>query len=326
MFRFESPICLILIFLLPALYFFKKRFRPSGILRTPLFDFKTNTPLFFKIDDFIKYLIIFLLVIAASNPQTGEKKSYFDSKGVNIIIALDTSGSMKALDMDDDFKKNRLDAVKSVVSEFIQKRNGDRIGVVIFGTHAFTLVPLTRDYKSINYFMDKILIGMAGENTAIGDAIAISAKRLEDIKSRTNIIILLTDGKSNSGEIPPVTAAEAALKRKIKIYSIGIGSNGYAPFPARDFFGREVIRKGRVELDEETLGKISSITGGKYFNGRNKDDLKEIYEKIDSLEKTTVKVESWKKDKDFYLWFLVSGAVLFFLRLILTHTRFLKIP
>lgn len=326
MFRFESPIYLLLLILLPLLFYLEKRPGSFYFLRTNIFKLNKRPGFFFNFNESLKYLTIFFLIIGAANPQKGEKKSFYDSNGVNIMLAIDTSGSMKALDMDKSYEKNRLDAVKEVVKSFIAKRNGDRIGVAVFGTNAFTLAPLTRDYKSIDFFMDKILIGMAGEKTAIGDAIAISVKRLEDVESKTKIIILLTDGESNSGEISPIAAAEAAGSKGVKIYSIGIGSNGYAPFPGRDIFGRSVIKKGRVNLDEKTLERISSITGGQYFNGKNKDELDKIYSRIDSLEKTTLKVETWKKDKDYYLYFLLTGLGLYILRLILTNTRFLKLP
>ncbi|PIE74668.1 MAG: magnesium chelatase [Deltaproteobacteria bacterium] len=325
MFRFESPFYLLFLLFIPLLFFADKKGRSVSVLRSVPFDYNFNLSFLYYFNEFLKYLVIFFLVLAAANPQLGDKKTYYDSKGVNIMIAIDTSGSMRALDMDKNHEASRLDALKDVVLDFIEKRTGDRIGLVVFGQHAFTLIPLTRDYSTINYFLDRIHIGMAGENTAIGDALAVSAKRLEDVESKTKIVILVTDGESNSGEIPPLTAADALKDKKIKVYSIGIGSNGYAPFPA-DFFGRRLLRNGRVNIDEKTLKKISSVTGGLYFNGKNRGELEKIYSKIDALEKTSVKIETFEKDREYYLYFLFAALLSLVLRLILVNTKFVRIP
>jgi len=326
MLQFESVHYFLLLIFLFLLYFLEKKGQPSCFIRSMPFEVKGNTGFLYSFNKFLKYLVILLLVTAMANPVTGEKKAYYESKGVNIVLALDTSGSMRALDMDESKSVSRLEALKDVASGFVKKREGDRIGISVFGSNAFTLLPLTRDYKTVNYFIDKIHIGMAGENTAVGDAIAVSAKRLKDIKSKTNIIILVTDGESNSGELPPLSAAQKASLENIKIYTIGIGHSGYAPFPARDFFGREVLKSMKVNLDDKTLKQISSVTDGLYFNGKNKKELEKIYSEIDKLEKTTLKTETFEKNNEFYLFFLLSGFFIFLLTLFLSKTRFTEIP
>ncbi|MDY0132712.1 MAG: VWA domain-containing protein [Desulforegulaceae bacterium] len=326
MFQFESLLYLFLLLIIPLVYFLEKKGKPGFFLRSHPFKLKSKVSGIFHLNTFIKYLCLVFIIIALANPRTGDKKTFYDSKGVNIVIAVDVSGSMRARDMDKSMSLSRLDVLKEIVSDFVKKREGDRIGLVVFGTHAFTLLPLTRDYKSLDFFIDKIEIGMAGQNTAIGDAIAVSAKRLRDIESTNNIIILATDGDSNSGELPPKPAAVKAGEENIKIYTIGIGSTGYAPFPTKDFFGREVLRKAMVSMDEELLKEISKITGGAYFNAKNREDLEKIYGNIDKLEKSTVKVESFETNNDYYLYFLVSALFLFLLSLFLTHTRLIEIP
>jgi Ca-activated chloride channel family protein len=326
MFEFESPIYLFLLLIIPFFYLIEKKSEPGFFLRSHPFSLKSGNLLFFHLNTFLKYLALLFLVIALANPRIGEQKTFYDSKGVNIVLALDVSGSMRARDMDESMNLSRLDVLKEIVSDFIKKREGDRIGIVVFGTHAFTLLPLTRDYSSIDFFIDKIQIGMAGEKTAIGDAIAVSSKRLEDIESKNNIIILVTDGESNSGEIPPKPAAQKAGEKNIKIYTIGIGTTGYAPFPVKDFFGREVLRKGRVSIDEELLKEIAKKADGLYFNAKNRKELENIYKNINELEKTTVKVEIFDTDNEYYLNFLFISLFLFLLSIFLTHKRLIEIP
>jgi len=275
----------------------------------------------------LKYVALCLMIIAMARPQSGTKKENILTEGINIALAVDLSESMAALD----FKRkgkivNRLEAVKGVVQDFISKRSGDRIGMVVFGSNAYTQLPLTRDYNTIASVLERLKIGAAGKNTAIGDAIGISLIRLEDIKSQSNVIILLTDGQSNAGELSPETAAEVAFQKKVKIYTIGVGTRGKAPFLIRDpVFGERYVYQ-QVDIDEDTLKAIADKTGGLYFRAENIEGLQEIYDTIGKLEKTEVKVKTFAEYSELYSYFLIPAFILLGLWVLLSNTRFLRIP
>jgi Ca-activated chloride channel family protein len=274
----------------------------------------------------LKIAAIALLVVALARPQSGEQKITVTSEGVNIILALDLSESMQALDFRvDDKIVTRLDAVKSVVSDFILKRDGDRIGMVVFGSHAFTQVPLTRDYNTIAFMLDHLTIGAAGPRTAIGDAIGISLKRLKDIPSKSNIIILLTDGESNAGELTWQEAVEIAAARQVKIHTIAVGTKGEAPFLVDGLFGRQYVYR-RVGADLKALETIAQQSGGSFFKADDTASLEKIYTMIDSMEKTSRETQKWVEYKELFPGFLAAGLGLFLVHLVLANTRFLRIP
>jgi len=267
-----------------------------------------------------------LLVFALARPQWGNKYTEVESEGVDIILALDTSGSMKALDLELNGREaNRLDVIKSVVSSFIDGRSYDRIGMVVFGTEAYTQCPLTLDYDILRGYLDLIEIGIAGEETAIGNALATSVKRLIKSEAKSKIIILITDGENTSGAVSPLRAAELAKKHGIKVYTIAVGSRNRVPFPQKTFFG---TRKVYVNLpvDEETLKDIAKITSGEFFKASDTKSLSRIYETIDELEKTEVKVSEFAEYKEMYISFLTPSIVLLLLAWLLQRTVFLRIP
>jgi len=276
---------------------------------------------------FMKYLALILVIIALARPQWGSRHISILTEGINIILAVDISESMAALDFKSKGKiVNRLEAVKGVINDFISKRNGDRIGMVVFGTNAYTQVPLTRDYNTISSVLNRLKIGAAGKSTSIGDAIGISLKRLEDLKSLSNVIVLLTDGRSNSGELSPETAVGIAVDRGVKIYTIGVGSRGKVPFLVNHpLLGQRYIYQ-RVDIDEETLKNIAEQTDGLYFRAEDSEKLTEIYDKIDRLEKTEVKTKIYAEYREFYMYFLVAAFMIFSLRILLSNTRFLRVP
>jgi len=274
----------------------------------------------------LKICAIALVVAALARPQSGEQKITVTSEGVNIILALDLSESMQALDFRvDDKIVTRLDAVKGVVSNFILKRDGDRIGMVVFGSHAFTQVPLTRDYNTIAFMLDHLEIGAAGPRTAIGDAIGISLKRLKDIPSKSNIIILLTDGESNAGELTWQEAVEIAASQKVKIHTIAVGTKGEAPFLVDGLFGRQYVYR-RVGVDLQALETIAQESGGSFFKADDTPTLEKIYTMIDSMEKTTRETEKWVEYRELFPGFLTTGLGLLLVHLVLANTRFLRIP
>jgi len=332
-FRFASPYIFILLAAIPALIFHHRRQRPAPAMAISRINraipIKPSLAIkFIWIVPVLKYTAFALMVIALARPQWGTRQIKVLTEGINIILAVDVSGSMRALDFALEGKRtDRLSAVKAVVADFIARRNGDRIGMVVFGTRAFTQTPLTRDYNALLFVIDRLEIGSAGMETAIGDAIGISIKRLKDVKSKTNIIILLTDGQSNAGEISPEIAMEIAAEKNIKIYCVGVGSRGAAPFlVGKDMFGRDIHRNYQVDFDEKTLQKIAEKTGGLYFKADDTDGLRNIYERINELEKTEVKLKTFAEYRELYVFFLIPSLMLLLIWTTLVNTRFLRVP
>lgn len=332
MFRFESPYALLLLGCLPLIliYHRKKVVRPTIGLPS-ISSVRLMTPsIFLKftwVMPLIKYTALSLLIVAMARPQWGAQRISVLTEGINIILAVDLSESMAALDFKQKGKIiNRLEAIKGVVRDFIAKREADRIGLVVFGDHAYTQLPLTRDYSTIVSVLDRLEIGAAGKSTAIGDAIGISLKRLEDIKSQSNIIILLTDGQSNAGQLSPEAATEISVQKNVKIYTIGVGTRGKAPYLVHHpVFGDRYIYQ-QVDIDEDTLNMISEKTGGLYFRAENLEGLEKIYHTIDQLEKTRIDIKTYAEYREYYRYLLIPAFILFGMWIILTNTRYLSVP
>ena len=327
--RFEDPWLLLMLLLVPALIL-RERTIASAINYSSLASLKALSQHRSKIkamtSTVLKFIAITLFIIAFARPQEGRKRTETLSQGVDIVLAIDTSGSMQALD----FKKNetqvtRLSVVKDVVAEFVKHREMDRIGMVVFGANAFTQCPLTLDQSILLSFLDKLKIGMAGDATAIGSAIGISARRLKDLKSKSKIIILLTDGRNNSGTITPLQAAEIAKTLGIKIYTIGVGKHGKAPFLVDSIFGKRLIYQD-VDIDEEALNKISEMTDAKYFRATDLKSLKDIYKQIDLLEKSEIKILDHSEYKELFHYFLIPGLILFLTEIILSNSFLRRLP
>jgi Ca-activated chloride channel homolog len=269
----------------------------------------------------LRMIALTLLIVALARPQTFSTGEDVYTEGIDIAMLLDISGSMLA----EDFKPNRLEAAKKVIDEFIDGRTTDKIGLVIFASQSFTQCPLTIDYSVLKSLLAEIKSGMIDDGTAIGTAIANGVNRLKDSKAKSKVIILLTDGVNNSGEIDPITAAQIAEKFGIRIYAVGVGTKGEAPYPVQTPWGVR-YQNVPVEIDEATLTKVAEITGGKYFRATNNEKLREIYSEIDKLEKTRVEITSYRNAKElFYPWL---GAGLFFLLLEfgLVRTYFRGLP
>ena len=279
-----------------------------------------------KVPVALRTCCLILLLLSAARPQLYNVSREIRSPGVDIILSLDTSGSMEALDFQLDGKPvSRLTAVKKVVSEFIKKRDMDRIGLVVFGQEAFTQSPLTMDKGLLLGLVDKMEIGMAGDRTAVGSALAVGGKRLKDLEAKSKILILLTDGRHNAGDITPEQAAEAVGALGIKIYTIGVGGKGPAPFKVKTLFGTRIVHQ-RVDLDEETLRKVARIGGGKYFRASDSERLSEIYDIIDREEKTEVKVKEFFHFRELYPFFLIPALILLGLEVFLRATILRVIP
>jgi len=332
MFQFASPYFLLLLALFPAAIYFRKRRQMRPVLNLsslmPVRDIQSSGTLrIARLLPVLKYTALCLMIAAMARPQWGTRQVNVLTEGINIVLAVDLSESMAALDFKYKGKiVNRLEAIKGVVQDFITKRNGDRIAMVVFGTHAYTQLPLTRDYSTIASILDRLQIGAAGPNTAIGDAIGISLKRLEDVKSKSNIIILLTDGQSNSGELSPQIATNLAAQKEIKIYTVGVGTRGLVPFLIKDpVLGERYVHQ-QVDIDEEALKDIALKTGGLYFKAENTEGLQQIYNTIDSLEKTEVKAQTFAEYNELYRYLLIPAFILLGAWIVLTHTRFLRVP
>jgi Ca-activated chloride channel family protein len=331
MLRFEDPWLLILLILIPLMVFYvwrrlgssQIRFSSLGILQQLK---KPPTLLLRKGLIVIRCLAVSLFIMALARPQSGIKSTEIITEGVDVMLCLDTSGSMKALDFKDDGKRaDRLHVVKKVVSDFIRGRKNDRIGMVVFGEEAFTQCPQTLDYGVLLSFLDSVEIGMAGDSTAIGSALAVCVKRLKDLQSKSKVIVLLTDGRNNTGTISPGTAADIAKAYGIKTYTIGVGTEGEAPFLVDSFFGKQYVYQ-KVDLDEDTLKEIAKKTGGIYFRATNTEALKNIYKQIDKMEKTEVKIKEYMEYEELFMYFLIPGLCFLLLEAVSANTRLRKIP
>ena len=332
MFRLADPWFGLLLLVIPAVVYWRKRRMRQPSLAVSETASVSEVPASFRISTrwiipLLSGLAFALLVFGLCRPQWGEKKIETLTEGINIILAVDISGSMNAIDFKLEGEMvNRLTAVKSVVSEFVAGRSGDRIGMVVFGTNAFTQVPLTRDYDTLSFILDRLKIGAAGNKTAIGDAVGISLKRLRDIESKSNVIILLTDGVSNAGELSPEDAADIAAGRGVKIHAIGVGSSGKVPFLVNHpVFGQQYIYR-QVDMDEAALKTIAQKTGGLYFKAENTEALKRIYDTIDAMEKTEAKSNVYAVYNDLYPWLVISALLLLVTRIVLENTLYLEAP
>ncbi len=270
---------------------------------------------------------VVLFLIALAGPRIVLEETKYTTEGIDIVLSVDSSGSMAAEDFTLKGKRvNRLAVVKDVVDEFVQARGSDKIGLIVFAAQAYVACPLTSDYEWLLNNLSRIEIGMLPDGTAVGSAIGSSLTRLKKSKAKSKVVILLTDGINNAGDVDPLTAARAAQALGVKIYTIGAGTKGFAPFPVKDFWGRTVYQKVQIDLDEKTLKEIANLTNAKYFRATDTDSLRKIYKEIDKLEKTEIEEQGYKEYREMFWIALCVGLSLLLLELILTNTVFLKIP
>ncbi len=262
------------------------------------------------------------LIIMIARPQTHDSWNTTNTEGIDIVLTLDVSPSMLARD----FKPDRLEAAKKVASNFVTNRENDNIGLVLFAAESFTGVPMTMDRAVLTNYINGIEMGMLGNSTAIGDGIVTSINRIKDSNAKSKTIILLTDGSNNTGNVAPVTAAEIAKKYGIKIYTIGIGTNGTALYPQQNYFGKIEYVPQEVVIDESTLREIASITGGKYFRATGNNFLQEVFDQIDSLEKTEMDVRNYSHTEDNYMIWAFIALSLVVVELLMRHTILRTIP
>lgn len=263
-----------------------------------------------------------LMIVALARPQSVEEQSKTNTEGIDIVMALDVSGSMLARD----FKPDRITAAKEVAGSFIADRYADRIGLVVFAGEAFTQSPLTTDQATLQTLLSRVRSGVIDDGTAIGLGLATGINRLRESEAKSKVIILLTDGVNNSGQITPLTAADIAAEQSIRVYTIGVGTRGEAPYPAIDMFGNQTFVKQKVDIDEKTLREIASRTGGKYFRATDKNSLKMIYDEINQLEKSKVEVLEMTIHHEEYLRWVVLAIALLLLEFFIDKLLLKRIP
>lgn len=277
----------------------------------------------------LRLVTVALVLIAMAGPRTGREMTQISSQGIDIVLVLDASGSMQALDLDADRpiqrRRHRLAVAKDVVREFVAGREHDRLGLVVFGAEAYTQCPLTLDRGILSALLDRIEIGVAGDRTAIGAALGTAVKRLQSSAATSKVVILLTDGRNNAGAIDPQAAAEAARALGVRVYTIGAGTRGRAPFLVDSVFGPRVVRQ-HVEIDEEQLQQVAAITGGKYFRAEDEHALERIYEEIDRLERSPIEERSYVEYEERFPWLVAPAVGLLLIEVGVLGTRLRKLP
>lgn len=331
MMRFAQPEFLLLLLLLPMLgwwYYRSQKRRRTSTIRY------SNTGLFEQVKRpgsvawrhtlaVLRMAALGLAIVALARPQSGYSEEEVITEGVDIVLALDISSSMLA----EDFKpKNRIQAAKQVAADFVRGRRNDRIGMVVFAGKSFTQCPLTLDYGILLNFMKDIDVGLIEDGTAIGLAIATATSRLKDSEAKSKVLILLTDGRNNRGEIDPITAAKVAKTLGIRIYAVGVGTRGEALYPVDDpFFGKRYV-KMPVDIDENMLGQVAEITNGAYFRATDRESLERIFAEIDQLEKTRIEVKEYTRYNELFMTWVWAALAVLVLEIVLANTKFKKIP
>jgi Ca-activated chloride channel family protein len=334
MFRFASPFYLLLVLLIPVLAFLylrREAVSKRGTLSFPSLNLVAGLPRSPRLSwrhvlAIFRLSAITLLVFTLARPQTGQAKEIIRGEGIDIMLVLDVSGSMAAEDFE---PQNRLGAAKEVIQEFVGGREYDCIGLVVFARQSFIQCPLTLDYDVLLDLLDQIRLGPdmgLEDGTAIGIAIANATNRLKDSTAKSKVIVLLTDGVNNAGQIDPPTAAQIAQTLGIKIYTVGAGRPGSAPYPVQDpFFGKRYVNLPS-ELDEESLHQIAEITGGLYFRATDSQALRQIYQRISEMEKTEVEVRRYTRYRELPYLFALPALGLILTEVLLANTVFRKIP
>ena len=325
--EFRHPAFFLLVLLLPLIFLWAQR-REKLEFAFSSFELLKDRPatprmFLYKALPFLRTAVFLLLIAALARPSSVSSDKEYQTYGVDIMIALDISGSMLA----EDFQpENRAFVAKQEAIKFIKGRENDRVGLVVFARKAFTQCPLTLDYRILIELLSEIRVGMIADGTAIGMGIATAVNRLRDSNAKSKVIILITDGENNAGNIDPVTAAELAKSFGIKVYTIGVGRGGMVPFPVDDpLFGKRYVQ-ANVEIDETTLKRIADITGGLFFRARDPASLSEIYERINKLEKSDVKVKEYRSYNELFPVFLIPAFFLLLLDIFFRRTLLLKVP
>jgi Ca-activated chloride channel family protein len=325
---FAQPWILWFLLLLPFLgaWYFAKQSRMQGSVMISSFlkvrSIRSWKNTFSHLPFVFRMLCIACIIIALARPQTRNDEELVNGEGVDIVLCIDVSGSMMA----QDFTPNRMEAAKEVAANFAANRPTDRIGLVIFSGESFTLCPLTTDQQVLNAQINNIQSGLLEDGTAIGSGLATSVDRLRSSKSKSKVVILLTDGENNGGQIPPLTAKELAKATGVRVYTIGVGTEGFAQTPMQTQSGAVVMQREKVNIDEKLLTQIANETGGKYFRAKDNESLKNIYGEIDKLEKSKIEVTALKRYSEKFFPFAIAAVVWLLLEILLRFTLFKKFP
>jgi len=329
MFRLQDPWVLALLAVVPVAAWVRWRIerRRTGTLRYAAVDSVVETGAGLSrwkqhVPWALRALALASLVVALARPQTGATSETILTEGIDIVLALDVSTSMLA----EDLQPNRLEAAKAVAADFVAGRRNDRIGLVAFAGEAFTQVPLTLDYSVVTTLLGELDTGMIEDGTAVGMGLATAVKRLQASDAASKVVILLTDGRSNRGEIGPLTAAQMAEALGVRVYTIGAGSRGTARVPVDDPFRGRVYASMRVDIDEESLQQIADLTGGRYFRATDTESLAAIYEEIDRLETTEIEVENFTQYEERFPLLVVLGLLLVAIEATLAQTVLRRLP
>ena len=327
--EFGQPYYLMLLLLLPILilWYFKQGPNQEATIRYSNLDLIPESVIRsgrMKNLVFIlgRIAIMLLIILALARPRISDTIRETKTEIIDILLVIDQSSSMLA----QDFKPNRLEAAKEVAKTFIKEREGDRLGLIVFAGESYIQCPLTRDIDVLLEFTDEIeIIDREHDGTAIGMAIANSINRLRESEAKSKTIILLSDGSNNQGELDPITAADLAAKFDIKIYTGAAGTHGLAPYPVIDAWGRQVIQKVQVDVDEESLKEIAEITGGQFFRATDNKSLQKVYQEIDELERTEIEVTEYQNYTEFYSWLTIPAAFASIFFIILSRGIFHKL-
>lgn len=275
----------------------------------------------------LQILIMICLLIALAGPRRVLQETVVSGEGIDIVLAIDASGSMAAEDFTiNNQRLNRLEVIKRVVADFIKSRTSDQIGLVAFGARAYTICPLTLDHNWLLTNLERVKLGIIEDGTAIGSGISASLTRLNKSTAKSKVIILLTDGMNNAGHVDPLKAAQTAKALGVKIYTIGAGTKGLAPFPVTDMFGRQGYQQVQIDIDEQLLTRVGQLTGGQYFRATDTSSLQSIYHQIDALEKSSIEQRGYKQYELLFGHWLIAAFILMGVYILLTQTLFLKIP
>ena len=330
--RFADPWWLLALLLLPVMAWLRSRTgRESAFLYSSLTLVKGITQLSrsragaFLVN--LRWLALALVILGLARPQAGHGKAPLRASGIDIVVALDLSGSMLAEDFElEGARANRVEVAKDVLRRFINGRPSDRIGLVVFASRPYIAAPPTIDHDFLRRNLGRLEV-LRENGTAIGSAISTALNRLRELESRSRILVVMTDGQNNAGSVAPLTAADAASALGVKVYTIGVGTRGSAPYPVgTDVLGRKVYRQVAVDIDEDTLQAVAERTGGAYFRAESTAGLRSIYAEIDRMEKTEVEVERYASWEELMGYFVVPGLALLLLELLLGNTVWRKLP
>jgi len=276
----------------------------------------------------LRWLVLAMFITALAQPRLSHSETKVTASGVDIVVALDLSGSMRSEDFEvGDKRVSRINMAKTVLKDFIDKRPNDRIGLVVFASDAFIATPVTLDHDFLQANIDRIDIGTINpDRTAIGSGLSVAVNRLRELQSKSKIVILMTDGEDNASKVPPLTVADAAQALGVKVYTIGVGKQGSAPMPVTDMFGRQGYQMVPVDIDEDTLTKIADKTGGKYYRADNAEKFEKIYAEIDKLEKTEATINKYTQHRELFGWLIAIGLSVLLVEVLLAQTTLRRLP